>query len=55
MNDEDVLVIFDESGELIDSDGDYLIDSDGNYFEFVEGQNVAIFGDDVVVFKDNTP
>ena len=55
MNDEDVLVLFDESGELIDSDGDYIIDSDGNYFEFVEGQNVVTFGDDVAIFKDNTP
>lgn len=55
MNDEDVLVLFDESGELIDSGGDYLIDSDGNHFEFVEGQTVATFGDDVATFKDNTP
>lgn len=55
MNDEDVLVLFDESGELIDSVGDYLIDSDGNYFEFVEGQNVAMFGVDVAIFKDTTP
>lgn len=55
MNDEDVLVLFDESGELIDSDEDYLIDSDGDYFEFVEGQRVATFGDDIAIFKDNTP
>lgn len=55
MNDEDVLVMFDESGELIDSVGDYLIDSDDNYFEFVEGQNVAMFGDDVTIFNDSTP
>lgn len=55
MNDEDVLVLFDDSGELIDSDGDYLIDSAGNCFEFVEGQNVATFDDDAAIFKDNTP
>ena len=55
MNDEDVLVLFDESGELIDSDGDELIDSDGDVFAFAEGLNTLTFGGDVATFKDNTP
>lgn len=55
MNDEDVLVLFGESGNLIDSDGDELIDSDGNIFAFAEDSNILTFDNDVATFKDNTP
>lgn len=55
MNDEDVLVRFDETGNLIDSDGDDLIDSYGNNLVFAEGLNILTFGGDVATFEDNTP
>lgn len=55
MNDEDILVRFDDDGNLIDSDGDELSDSDGNNFVFAEGLNILTFGGDVATFTDNTP
>lgn len=43
MNDEFVLVWFDDNGVLIDSGGDELIDSDGdNLVVPNQGENVAV-------------
>lgn len=47
MNDEFVLVWFDDTGVLVDSDGNELIGSDDDGFEIAnQGENVAVLFDE---------